>query len=180
MNQKDCFAQGQFGFRDLSHEPPLRPSCPIILVSTFCYFPFGSQDGRHFHHACVVMCLCARIEHVLGAMTSMGHVEKVSSESKRMARRTRKKAAKQKRALIYTLCFDELDAAIYQADQESQSRRAHTTVKQLCMYASHGSGNIMAGGRNKSYNISWFSYTKTRKEKEQSLCQNIDQRLKGD
>ena len=89
MNQKDCLAQGQFGFRALSHESPLRPSCPIILVSTFCYFPFGSQDGRHFHHACVVMCLCSRIEHVLGAMTSMGHVEKVSSESKRMARRTR-------------------------------------------------------------------------------------------
>ena len=50
---------------------------------------------------CVVMFLCSRIEHVLGAVTSIGHVAKVSSEAKRTARRTRKLAAKKKRALIF-------------------------------------------------------------------------------
>ena len=51
---------------------------------------------------CGVMFMSVRIEHLLGAVTSIGHVAKVSPESKRMARRTRKKVAKKNRTLIFT------------------------------------------------------------------------------
>ena len=44
----------------------------------------------------------SRLEHMLRAIPSKDHVAKVSSEFKRMARRTRKKTAKQKRDLIFT------------------------------------------------------------------------------